>query len=230
MFRSFPDPLRRSALTCLVGAVLLGGMAATARADSIVILEPVSTVTDMGTSFGNLVRLRDQSGLSAGYTSSATEFDAYIASSPTHQNTGGGVAWGSAVGTPTGNVVFGLGSTTLITSMALWNRGSGVNARVVGFDLYAQSDNLFVGGTFLGSFTSSPGADDTAVAAEVFTFAGTSAAFIRMNITSVGALGTQASLGEVAFKNPEPGTFALMGLGLIVLFGARRRQKRKRAA
>jgi hypothetical protein len=61
----------------------------------------------------------NQSGLSTGYTSLATDFDTYIASNPTHNTINND--WISAVGTLTGHFDFDLGGTFLVQSFALWD-------------------------------------------------------------------------------------------------------------
>ena len=64
---------------------LLGGLAPAAHAD--LILQPTAVSTNMG-SLQSAVpdNVRNQSGLSAGYTSLVTDFDNYIASNPTHNS------------------------------------------------------------------------------------------------------------------------------------------------
>ena len=49
----------------------------------------VSATTTLTESTETLVQAIDKSGLSAGYTSGVTDFDTYVAGSPTHMNTGG---------------------------------------------------------------------------------------------------------------------------------------------
>ena len=93
------------------------------------ILQPTSVSTDMGvfsTTSTPAIATVNQSGLSAGsgYTSQVTDFDSYIATSPTHLSSGLGIRWASADGTTVGNFDFDLGGTFTIESMALWNWGS----------------------------------------------------------------------------------------------------------
>lgn len=84
--------------------------------------------------------------------------------------------------------------------------------------MLAADNSGFTGATTLGSYTANDGTSDasTAVPAQVFNFTATSAAFVRMTITSnYGAAGS--GFGEAAFDAqftaiPEPSSFALVGL------------------
>jgi len=59
-----------------------------------VILQAASASTDMGTLAGSPDNVRNQSGLSAGYTSGVTDFDAYLAGNPTHDSSSGATRLG----------------------------------------------------------------------------------------------------------------------------------------
>ena len=220
-------------LTPLALAVaLLGILAPVARAG--VILQPASASTNMGGSFppGNT---RNQSGLSAGYTSGVTDFDAYLASNPTHNSLLFANNWISAEGSTSGNFDFALGGTFTLESFALWNLGDGLGDNVRGFELLADDDAAFTSPTSLGTFTAAHNKGPTnATSAEVFTFSPTSAAFVRMVITSNWGGTTFTNFGEAAFEVqtsptavPEPASLALLGAGGLGLLGyARRRRAR----
>src|SRR5262245_42064797 len=98
-------------LTPGVAALALLCTAPPARADFI--LDPASTSTPPGVGFGHSRphNVRNQSRLSAGYTSLLTDFDAYIAGNPTRDSTPTANDWVSGSGTTTGFFNFGLGGT-----------------------------------------------------------------------------------------------------------------------
>jgi hypothetical protein len=207
-----------------------------ARAD--VILDPATASTNMGTSpLFSPDNVRNQSGLSTPYTSGVTDFAAYIASNPTHNSNLFANGWGSQNRTTTGNFDFGLGGTFTIDSFALWNFGDSPRSvfvrNVIGFDLLASADASFSSTTSLGTFTAHPSnfGPVNAVRPEVFTFAPTTAAFVRMHITSNNGDPSVTGFGEAAFSAqspaavPEPSSLALLSLGAAALLGyARRRQ------
>ena len=224
--------MRHTAVT-LAALALLCGPAPAARADFI--LDPASASTNAAIVVASPSHAINQSGLSAPYTSGVTDFAAYIASNPTHNS---GPAANSFAGhnnslgfTPF-NLDFNLGGTFTLDAFALWNFGSNAFVNVVGFDLLASADSSFSSTTLLGSFNANPNTGfGSAVLPEVFTFTPTSAAFVRMRITSNNGF-SSTIFGEAAFSVqaaatsvPEPSTFALLGLGALALVGYARRRK-----
>ncbi|MFO0949864.1 MAG: PEP-CTERM sorting domain-containing protein [Isosphaeraceae bacterium] len=214
--------------TALVLTVLFA-VAPAAHAQAV--LGVSSATTNMGQILA-LSAIYDQSGLSTGYTSGVTGFDSYIASNPTHDSLTGSNIWASNLIT-TGNVDLNLGGTFTIDRFALWNKGGNAPLALRGFNLLASPDSSFTTTTNLGSFTATNSGTDTATVAQVFSFAATSAAYVRIQITSNFG-GTLTEMGEVAFRQasavPEPSTWLLAGVA--VGFGglAHRRRTRRHAA
>jgi len=166
-----------------------------------VILQPVNVSTDMGTTFGDLFNVVNQSGLSSTYLNNVTNFDAYIASTPTHSNAVDGNFWTSQSGTTTGNVDFDLGGTFFLQSFALWNYGDNNDINITGITLLADHDASFSSPTVLGSFTPNPNMGPfVSVDPEVFSFTITSASHVRMQITSNNGDPLLTAFGETAFE------------------------------
>ena len=137
--------------------------------------------------------------------------------------------WRSAFGTLTGNVDFDLGGLFEINSMAFWNIGSNSSISVVDFTLLADDNSAFTSPTNLGSFTADTNTGhQSAVLAEVFDFATISASHFRMQITSNNGGTDFTGIGEVAFEAvPEPSTFVLALMGILMLSSHGRRRRRR---
>jgi len=191
-------------------------------------LQPVSATAQLPMGeFSSLFAdgfLVDKSGLSVNY-STGDDLAGYLALNPVGVNGGG--TWASTNGNPTGNIDFDLGGSFSVAKMVLWNFAPNHVYNIVGFDLLADDNSAFSSPTSLGSFTAD---QSIGSAAEVFSFAPTSASFIRMSITSNGGA-SFTRVYEVAFATssaaavPEPSSFAILG---IVALGAVRFQRRRR--
>jgi hypothetical protein len=201
--------------------------ATTTRANPI--LQPVASGSSASADGGSLTHLYDQSGLSTGYTNHLTDFDAYIATNPTHDSSA--FVDNDWIGfRPVGEYVdFDLGGSYTIESMALWNIGGNSGINLVNFRLYADDNPAFSSPTLLLSASANPNTGPTtAVLSEVFTFAPTTAGWVRMYIDSVVTLGTQeGAFGEVAFE-VVPTPAAAVG-GLVLLGGLATFRRRRNA-
>ena len=218
----------KSILTSLyIVAVALCLSSGTSSAGAI--LQAISATANIGDLIGTPNLIRDQSGLSAGYTSGVTDFATYIGTNPTNNNNVG--VWVGDLGSTAAQLTLDLGGPTVIGSFALWSRGVAFQG-VRDFSLIASADSSFTTSTALGSFTA---AEAVAIGNDalprVFSFMATTATFVRFDITSI--YGTCCvSISEVAFEQsvlppvpaPEPGTLAIMGIGLLGLSLMRRKR------
>lgn len=205
-----------------------------ATAATTVIRSPSAIVSNSMGEFaaGDLAHVIDQSGLSVGFASGVDDFDAYIGLNPMHTFIYPGFEWFSAPDVISGALVFDLGASYALPKLALWNEEfSGINSMTV-----SVSDSLVFGaavGTFL-PFNSPQGAD---YPAEVFDLGGAVGRYVKLDLRCPNPDFNYngCSMGEIAFSTdvvtpaiPEPGTYALMALGLGVLGWASRRARRAR--
>lgn len=194
-------------------------------------LAPVSATTNMPTSSSNLLdKMFDQSGLSAHYTSGVTDFDTFT-STTTHDN---GVflanCWAAINFATTGHIDFYLGGTNTVDKLAMWVNANDSSTK--GFTLYASQDDTFASSTNLGTFSAIKSGS-----AQVFTFASTSANYIRMDISSTQGTSFGAVIGEVAFSTQQaaevpavvPAPASIISFSFFMLAGGLARMRRLRA-
>lgn len=221
----------KSSLFAITTATLSLGMMGIAQAGTIVVPNSVSTTLSTNTAPGvALNNIINQSGLSVGYTAGA-DFDAYLASNPTHQ---GSTAnnFATANGQPiTGSITFDFGTATTLESIAIWGFADSISRSLANFSLEASSTSDFSSPIALGSFTAAQPTANPTLNNGVFTFTPTTAQFFRLNtLTNYG--GTIIGFGEIVFEEsqgipPTPEPSSLLGLFLIggAGFLAKKRQK-----
>jgi F5/8 type C domain len=182
----------------------------------------VTASTDMGT-FDPIVNINDVangSGLSA------------LSLTATHSEAEFGNAWGSDVGTTTGNITFNLGGQYSLAGFSLWNfnPGGASPSGINGVNIQTSTDGT--------TFTNVAGAPTqfaiasslTAEPAQQFSFAPVNAAFVRFNVLSNHGNTQFTGLDEVQFNSaasatavPEPLTI----LGTLTAIGGGAALKRR---
>jgi hypothetical protein len=202
----------------LAAAVL--GFAGAAQAGTM--LQPVSASTTLDGWGWDINWTVSQNGLDQHYVSGVTDFDTFV-STVGHQ--GGWLAGYTASGSTNFNgfVDFDLGSEYTIESMAAWEgQGpAGANGEIASFNMFASNDPTFTTSTLLGSYVGTYAPFSTA--AEVYSFAPTSARYVRLQVLSFYT--GDISMGEFAFERsvvPAPAAAALLGMGGMMSLRRRR--------
>lgn len=167
------------------------------------IVSPISATIDAGgPGFGSINNTLDHSGLTAGFASGVTDFDAYVATNPRHTMIFAGFEWFSNAGTTAAVVTYDLGEELTIDRLALWNEeSSGIGT----LDLLSSTD----GATFTPLASglhptdnplTSP-LDSPPYPADVFAFAPSSARFVRFVASGC--------------PQPNPGSFPACAIGEV---------------
>lgn len=208
--------------------------ASIASASAGVIIAPTSATANVPTRSGgwSLEATHNQSGLSSGYTSGVTDFDAYIASAPTHDNLGEQM-WAGNNNTNQAEITYDLGGVFDLESFALWNRGDNIDSPqgINSFELIFSETADFSVSTTVSGLNAAEIGTLGATLPEVFGFSIIRAAFVKLNILST--YNTQfgiISFGEVAFEGaavsdvPIPAALPLFLAGLGAFGFARRRK------
>lgn len=211
-------------------AVLLTGFGISSAASGAVIFSAVDAVIDEGgPGFGNIADTFNQNGLSTKYTANVTDFDAYIASNPRHTLLFSDAEWFSNLETKSAVVTYDLGANRGFDRFALWNEeSSGIGL----LNLLVSVDGLNFATVLSGIAPfDNPLLD---YGPEVFSFGTVFGRYVRLEMSNCpqpdpGAFAACA-IGEIGFRAadvgvPEPGTLALLGLGLVGVGIGRKRRR-----
>ncbi len=201
--------------------------AITGMANAAFIISPDSVFFNNAGEFQSNTRVTntiDQSGLSAGFTSGVTDFDAYFGS-PTHAMQFSNNEWWARNGVNRGTIIYDLGDVYTLDRLALWNEDA---MGIASFELYTSLSSDFSSFIDHGTFQPSDNAYAVDYEADIFNMIVGNARYVKL--VMVGA-GETLGMGEIAFSAntagnavPEPATLMLFGLGLLGLAGINRKK------
>ena len=183
------------------------------------ITSPTAVLENTGGEFSNgyaITNAINGSGLSTGFTSGFTDFDAYLAGNPLHTNQSAFYEWFTPLNVTSSTVIFDLGVTGSINRIALWNEeGSGVASLVV----QTSNDAAFGSFTAAGSFIPINNPDGSMYPAEVLALTASTGRYVRLFVTGPQANFTfnGIGLGEIAF---DVGFAPAVGTDFPSVFGS----------
>lgn len=205
-------------------------MSAAASASAGVIVSPTTIAADTTFPGYDVTALIDQSGLTAGFVSEVTDFDAYMAGDP-HHSWQLANEWFSAANLPGAVLTMDLGQVFRIQTAALWVDeywGAGAVTVATSLDGVTFTD---VGASALSDWATGP----QNYPADLVALSDNTGRYVRLTLSGcpspLSAPDGGCGLGEVAFEVttvPEPAAWALMiaGFGAV---GATLRRRRASA-
>ena len=219
---------------CAVATLAATGVSAAlaGAAPTAVTRGAMAVTTDLGKNpeGADISAVINRSGLAMPYTNGLTSFETFAGT--THNNTEATI-WGSHMPLSTGPITFDLGAAYNIDGLAWFGMGDGFSSRVNRIEVYADNNGVASDGSTLlfdsGYFAAMPSSNNGR--ANLFEFNDVSnTRYLHIQIVNVaGGPNTSAAVGEVVFRQnvsavPEPGTYALMGLGLLAIGLTQRRR------